>query len=995
MIRHFKALVLAVLLLLVSPLAWAEPMVQYFNTSWKEIANKMPELAEAGYESIWLPPPPKGSGGLSVGYDLWDRFDLGSKDQRGSVSTRYGTEADLLELVRTAHRFGIRVYFDNIMNHNAFDVPGFNESVPVDVYPGLLPEDFHLRVTEEGFYRKWDNTRNWGDAWQVQNLGLSDLIDIAHENPNTNFGRNEGDDHPNITFVRHPDNPDYYFDIDLPQGADGDGITLYTFADKEPFTDTGWGASNTGAGNGRFDWDDTNSNGQHDNGETSEPFVDLGLYPNAPARQSAATGASDGVYNMGNPVVEDVNAMLIRASRWLFDRTHVDGLRLDAVKHVPDYFFGQLSGANKDRSGAGYNGGSQTQFNLTRGFSDWSNHRDSVFSTEIPRDDAMLFGEHLGQPPGFGGYIDSGMRLVDNDLRSKFNNVLGNQFNGLNGLENEGSGGFASAVAVTHAQSHDNDFAAMRELQHAMYFTRAGLPLVYTDGNFQAETLSQSGGAFPRHANTNFLGQFGDPRLPNLMQIHQAFARGFQVGVWSDADLVAYERRDERENPAMTDADEVTSIVLVNDNTANGQRPFDRFGFSSAFPAGAYLYQYAVGPAAAGDSMTPFYTTMGDAGGGRSFFPDSVTVPRGGYFVFSWRTPEEAPGWQNGGGSPIEIYQNGSPVGSVTVSRRDGPDGDPSYNPLGLPDADATDFTYEIDIPRVTNGSDLDFVTRVDGSAADVLMKLDGGVDLNDDDPGLPGATGTPRDSAGMKRDFPPAYWEPRPPSAGSDGAPFADSTDVYLGYERTVFRERGGPEKFAAVDRNRSTLGSPGAETYSTTVGNGVNGPTTNNPTPNNTIGYIEHDPGAQVDGEPGGTTMFDDSGAAAVFWIRTTTGLDGYFPYVYYTIDSTNPEGAGGNGAGGNGAGSTTVLPMTFVRDSGGHSWFKAEINPKPSGELRYKLSSVRKTAGGNPLGIVFPSNAGAVTEKLGMMSVYEITGFDATTVQHRPHNDHGDVS
>ncbi|MEM7147348.1 MAG: hypothetical protein AAF591_19695, partial [Verrucomicrobiota bacterium] len=38
-----------------------EAMVQYFNTSWKEITRKMPELAEAGYESIWLPPPTKGS----------------------------------------------------------------------------------------------------------------------------------------------------------------------------------------------------------------------------------------------------------------------------------------------------------------------------------------------------------------------------------------------------------------------------------------------------------------------------------------------------------------------------------------------------------------------------------------------------------------------------------------------------------------------------------------------------------------------------------------------------------------------------------------------------------------------------------------------------------------------------------------------------------------------------------------------------------------------
>jgi len=47
--------------------AWGEAMLQYFNTTWREIEAKLPELAEAGYESVWLPPPNKGSGGLSGG----------------------------------------------------------------------------------------------------------------------------------------------------------------------------------------------------------------------------------------------------------------------------------------------------------------------------------------------------------------------------------------------------------------------------------------------------------------------------------------------------------------------------------------------------------------------------------------------------------------------------------------------------------------------------------------------------------------------------------------------------------------------------------------------------------------------------------------------------------------------------------------------------------------------------------------------------------------
>ena len=53
----------------------------------------------------------------------------------------------------------------------------------------------------------------------------------------------------------------------------------------------------------------------------------------------------------------------------------------------------------------------------------------------------MLFGEHLGQPPGYQGYIDSGMRLVDNDLRNEFNNRLGNPSAGLNGFDNPAGAG--------------------------------------------------------------------------------------------------------------------------------------------------------------------------------------------------------------------------------------------------------------------------------------------------------------------------------------------------------------------------------------------------------------------------------------------------------------------------------------------------------------------------------------------------------------------------
>jgi glycosidase len=910
-----------VLLVALAHVARGESMLQYFNTTWQEIETKMPELAEAGYEALWLPPPTKASGGLSVGYDLWDRFDLGSKDQRGTVGTRYGTEAELLSLMRAAHRFGIRIYFDNIMNHNAFDIPAFNESTPIDVYPGFVPEDFHLRLTEEGFYRKWDNTRSWGDAWQVMNLGLSDLIDIAQEPGewNHNFGFNEGDRIRKIRFVRHPQDPGYYCYKPTAPGQKHS-------ADQGQYV--GFGPGN-------------------------------GL--------TAAFLAANPDYYAELP--EDI---LQRAVRWKLDRTRADGLRLDAVKHVQDDFFG-ASGVGKESSNYGYTGQAQAQFNLSRGFSDWGNHRDTVFDTEKSRDDAMMFGEHLGQPPGYGGYIDRGMRLVDNDLRSNFNNLLENPSTGLQGYDQPGSGGFGPGIAVTHAQSHDSDYAARRELQHAFYFTRAGLPLVYTDGNYQAETLSQSGGAFPRHANTAFLGQFGDNRLPNLMHLHQNFARGGQKGAWSSADLVAYERIDRRTG-ASNDAAGAVGLVLINDNFANGVGE----NFTTSFPPGAHLWQYARGAAANNQSMNGFYITLGDGGGGRGSISanlsnsNGVIVPPGGYYVFSWKNPDAAPAWTQAGGRAIEIYQNGgTAVGTVTVERKDGPDGDPAFNPNGLPDADPTDFKYRYAIPRVTDGSDLKFVVRADGSAENILLRLNGGIDLN-------GAGSDP-----AKRDNPPGL-----------------ATDVFHGYEQPTFVQRMHGEKFAAKDTTRNKLGSAGAETYSKVIGSSgftiTNGPVGSNNYANlggDIASFLYHDPldsvgGTPAGGWPGGAAplQYSEDTSTISLWAKPNGVSSGFRMFCYHTTDGSNPEGAGGSGTG-----STRATEMSFSHNQDSNDWWMSATIPKPSsGTFKYKIG-IFKNGG---VSSWFPGNAASVSRIGAMTSEFAVAGFNAETVEYFPNNDYARV-
>ena len=897
----------------------AEAMLQLFNTSWKDLAAKMPELAEAGYTSLWLPPPTKGSGGLSVGYDLWDPFDLGSKNQRNSVSTRYGTEAELLHMMEVAHRFGIRVYFDNIMNHRAFDVPGYNENTPIDTYPGMVPEDFHLKKTEDGFYRKWDNCRDWSSSWQVQNLGLADLIDIAHETPNANFGLSEGSTATKYSFVRDLARPEQY--------------------DK-----------------------DKNGNEAYFGVLIDQARAELGS--NATAAEITAKAQT---YINANKAAftEDVGAYLIRAARWLIDRTKADGVRLDAVKHVPDYFFGMQSGANKDSSAAGYCGGIQKQFHKTRGFTD-TNFRDSVFDVERPRDDAMVFGEHLGEPPGYSGYWNAGMRLVDNDLRSKLNGVLGNPSSTLYGLDSSGSGGFSASLGVMHATSHDSDYAAQRQLQHAMYYTRAGLGLVYSDGNTHSQVLGDSGGAFPRNANTAYLGQWNDPRIPNLAKINGDFARGFQSGLYGDNDFLAYERRDNRNadgsTTTRTAADDVTMVVMLNDNTASGVART----FSSSFPANAYLYQYATGPN--GSYQAGFYKYGNELG--------SVVVPAGGYYIFSYRTPELSTLWPD---SAVTLYQSGVECPTLYTTRKDGPDGDSAYNPYDFANRgfdSATDmlpFTYRMKVPVVKGGSPLTILTRTDGSAENILLKLDGGVDLN--------GTGLGTDAA--KRDNPPGL-----------------RTDTFLGYEQPTFRDRQHPEKFAAIDTTRCQIGSPGAETYVKTIGGSAtsnNGPTAinNYGTENgNQPSWLYHNPNDTVGGTSGtagvGGSQFMEGASDVVIWVKSNSVGGGYRFFVYYTTDGTYPEGAGGIGRG-----NTKAVELFWRHNQGSNDWWSSASIPKPSGgtKFNYKIGAYKNEGAGAPSW--FPAGPISVAYKKKMLTTFRVADFNPATVQFHLHNDYNSLT
>jgi alpha-amylase len=98
---------------------WWDAENQRYPGKWYTYLAKLaPRLRALGFDGIWIPSPMKGaSGGLSMGYDPFDHYDLGNKDQKQTLATRFGTKDDLLRLVAVAHANGLDVYPDIVLNH--------------------------------------------------------------------------------------------------------------------------------------------------------------------------------------------------------------------------------------------------------------------------------------------------------------------------------------------------------------------------------------------------------------------------------------------------------------------------------------------------------------------------------------------------------------------------------------------------------------------------------------------------------------------------------------------------------------------------------------------------------------------------------------------------------------------------------------------------------------------------------------------------------------
>lgn len=187
---------------------------------YKRLKERAKELKEVGIDAIWIPPMYKATGTNDVGYGVYDLYDLGEFDQKGSVRIKYGTLEELREAIEELHNNDIKVYADVVLNHKAgADYTEVFMAVQVDEhdryneiseahdieawtgfnFPGrdgkysdfvwnfshFSGVDFDQRSGTSGIFKVLGNNKNWnkGVASEKGNFDYLMFADIDLENP--------------------------------------------------------------------------------------------------------------------------------------------------------------------------------------------------------------------------------------------------------------------------------------------------------------------------------------------------------------------------------------------------------------------------------------------------------------------------------------------------------------------------------------------------------------------------------------------------------------------------------------------------------------------------------------------------------------------------------------------------------------------------------------------------------------------------------------------
>jgi hypothetical protein len=622
----------------------AQPILQIFEASYKTIERRAPDIFMAGYGGIWTPPPGRAEqGNLSVGYDVYDRFDLGSAGN----PTMYGTETGLKTTVQEMHRSGVNVYTDMVWNHNGFadlGTPGFQQS---GGYPGFVltrPDaidgDFHSAYDTGDYYGRTSN-----------------LIDIAHETA--------------FNYVR---NPVPGFANNLPAGATGSSYAGGTRVANVP-TES----------NRRF-YPDAQGTPKVVNGVTYYPF------------------SSDPT--AGDPYAENATGYLMRHTRWMVDVIGVDGFRLDATKHLVQFF---------DRNGnpvsnpdwvlefydQAVNAGTATPLldgskKRVFSFGEFLDTNIGKVQASIKKDananrDALDFNVHYALKNN----------LTNNGFSNDWRNVVDDSLDkGDDGLANNGSQG------VAFDASHDDGGAYLGNVANAYTLMRPGNAVVY----FNAKEFG-SGRNFPRDGRGDALGGLYGDTITKLVDIRNRYGRGNYNRRILEKETLVFEREN--------------SLIAGYSNRLDGG--YDQRTFNTAFKQGMRLIELTGNASNLSVDPNQNNGTLGD-------IYDVVTVGANGSVTI--RVPRNANSNGVAHDKGYVMYGPATPRGTLSltnVAKTLGPE-TPTSSTNGTARLTAIDVIKTDSFQVQLNTTQVilpDGYRDLDAEGDSAKLRFDGGIDVN------------------------------------------------------------------------------------------------------------------------------------------------------------------------------------------------------------------------------------------------------------------------
>ncbi|MFN4241618.1 MAG: hypothetical protein ACK4PI_00105 [Tepidisphaerales bacterium] len=539
----------------------APVILQWFESSWRTIERRTADVHAVGYGGLWTPPPgralntPAGGG---IGYDIYDRFDLG----RPRDPTLYGTETGYRRVIREFQKTGGSVYVDFVHHHvGSFDIfPGNSPGPYVQArqdYPGFTLSN--VGQEDGDTYRDPPAASPGSPEFEYQyRLARLITLNFTASNPRS--------------FVRNP---------------------VPGFANNIPAAPAAWAIPTaTVTASGQV----VSSTVPRQANLPSE--ANRRFYPDrdGPSRVVIDGGVPYTVYDFnlinpsaGDPVPETVGGYMMRYAQWLIQDLGLDGLRVDAARHVPLGAFHPTFNPTSvdvprliDRAVAG----ASNRFNL-------DGTRRSVFQfQEVFNGDPNFLQTFIRKSAAPGDTTAPNRDVLDFPMwfamrqNLSANQSQNNWYDLRNASQDARDDGLAhnGSQSIGFVVNHDEGGVHLSNVAHAWVLLRPGQAYVYFRGN-----------DFSRPGNTEFflkdgrgdaLGGLYGNILTRLVDIRNSYGRGnFRErfidggGVSGFSNVYAFER------------DGSMLVGLSSFTQGAGITSFDQRTMYTAFPPGTRLIE--------------------------------------------------------------------------------------------------------------------------------------------------------------------------------------------------------------------------------------------------------------------------------------------------------------------------------------------------------------------------------------------------------------------